>query len=1394
QVSPAARQRVLGAVGALVKRAAAAHAEEVATAWRSTFPPNPSGDSGRLAVLRPRILTHPPDDPGPPCPLMVHLIEHVEALIQAALNESEEKAALDQCLLGLCILSALLDEVSNAEDSVHLNLPLEAHIFLRARFQDFELVRIFHSLLCLVDRFVHRWSSVPFDSLTSDQNEIMFRLICCLDCVTSWDFLPRELVGFYAARLRRTGHSTCFRPGLRWSSVFGPDSLPTTLLLLIKLHTWIRGSDMLGTRTLSCLTRISSLTGPLTDPVTPLTGLNEPDSNGTPPTEDNHQPPSLAYLFHILAFMDHLSLWLMTEPDELTSSHTVLMALPTTQQAALIEDCDRRLADAQSMPHISPSELHAYELPLLSDLMQNIVLSSSRAWEPVETALALPTSVAAERHSIGDFGITYHHALLALVILDRFTALIAALLTQCLSFAAKWSDDSDGDGKLAHEAVERLFSNWIDLVEFIPACGSDSTTENGFNWYRKSGSFSSTTAMPLTVGSSHELECRTQQVAQMVHLIRTNTTQHQTSLFQAFLISKLVAPVGMRQPWTDQDEDIDLDLDENDLNAWEDSLFATGACGLANAKHSCEILLRLIDERVDKLVQLHNQAPDQGKIDLYEDLHWLLLVTGHFLVSGPALLNSVLRPVCTWGAEFSIPQALLHLSVDEPVDIGVSRSLLRMSASGQCTNPAEPWPPVTLMIDQVPSFVRLVSSVIRLLWLQVSLGLGSAQLAEDNFWLTTRFALVYLCYNVLDREALMANKSRSPILTVLQDETGEPQPAHQGLNRNVVPVRQLGYGDKENHTDGLLADATRSCIQGLLTCARLALDNWSSEPQVIASATTLIGVFSRNSPSPSINLTCPAWYDICAVLCGTNKQQHELWPSLTSDTLVDLVQSCLCGSWAIDKQRLTPAIEHWHSSADSEPLLLQLLHSLRDRLLLVTTCFSDQLGGGSAAAATTVNSPAMESLMTSLSALRGIARALGFLAAQSDSATDLVSYLWTGLLFPILNSGSTVLILRCHNSSDVIQTLLHLFSEVADSCLIYLANVPSAQLDNPVSTDTGPLTPTGSVASSVFLNLTVTLCQNYSKQNVEKTSFEPTAEEERVIELRLFLTLLSRILAHEFELRLTVWSTTDRPNQSTNASSSVCAVDVAVVGLGFILPMISEQMLMVPELCRAFYSLASYACELRVEALAHLSSSQLNYFGQLIRLGIFGSAANAFPTSSAPLSSSLNAFSGVDNSVTHQCLEIITAVIDYCLTVRARSVPSAELQLARHLVTSLGLDTRLLTDLFTLITKDTYSVDLEAVFSTAILDLIHLDRDAYAQLVSQWLNDCGPEGSTVFQRLRDAFESLGSPTETDEAQINEQNPFTLGFTDFKPNRIARLDFQQRFHTFVAEVRSFVCRG
>lgn len=133
---------------------------------------------------------------------------------------------------------------------------------------------------------------------------------------------------------------------------------------------------------------------------------------------------------------------------------------------------------------------------------------------------------------------------------------------------------------------------------------------------------------------------------------------------------------------------------------------------------------------------------------------------------------------------------------------------------------------------------------------QIPLNFPSAYLTFSitAFWLSSLRTFLHItCFLFFYPQA---NKPRSPILAILQDETSEPYPAHQGRNQNEVAVRQLRCVDKENRADGLITDTTRCCIQGLLTCARLALESWSSEPQVITSATTLIEVFSRNSPNP----------------------------------------------------------------------------------------------------------------------------------------------------------------------------------------------------------------------------------------------------------------------------------------------------------------------------------------------------------------------------------------------------------------------------------------------------------------------------------------------------------------------------------------------------------------
>ncbi|GAA50760.1 exportin-4 [Clonorchis sinensis] len=1305
-------------------------------------------------------------------------------LLKWAEQRGTQAEASQRCLLGLCILCALLDELSNSEDSTQVNLVLEAHIFLRARFQDHELLRLFHSLLWLIDRLLQHWAHVPLSSLNAEHNEIIFRIVCCMDSIMSWDFLPRELVGFYAARPRRSDHESCFRPSAKWSSVFGSEALPSTILLLIKLHTFTRSSDILGTRTLCCLSRLSAMTGPLTDPVTNLSELSEIGSNQTTTWEDYGLVSSSACRFHILTCMDNLNFWLIDASDDISNTSSVLSAFPPEQQSLFTQECSKCLANPLYIPHLPLDQLSPYELPILSELTQNIVLRISRAWEPVRVALSLPSSLAAGCRLNSDPQSIFQYAIMALVVLDRFFIRMYTLIVQCLQFMAQYSPDPDGSEKSAHEAVERLFNGWIDLVESIPSVGRSFTIDGNFSQSDCLGTCAAShLPVPLTTGNLKEQEGQAHQIRTLLHAMESNIGQLRIRLFQSYLLSKLGAPVGLRRSTQESEEDIDLELDECDMIASEDSLFACGACGLAAPEDSTKLLLQLLDDRTEKLIRSHSQVLHQPLDDLYEDLHWILLVTGHFIVSGPASLASIQRSGTTWDTEFSVPYPLLRVNKDDAVDIQMSCRLLCASAS-EVPN-SEHWPPSAISVDRVPILIRLLASLYRLLWLQTNLGIGSALLIQDNLWLMTRFVVAYICQNPVDPEALTENKNTFPILTILQTTTPTPKAAHFGQTTSgLLPTD----ANRENHTSAA-PDVSRVCIQGLLSCAWFALNKWSSEPQVLSSAICLIRALGRHAPNTSSNLVCPAWYEICALFCGSDSA-NPVWSNITPDSLTELTEACLCGSWAIDKERLSPNLANRSTSSGSEPLLLQLVHSLRERLINVLAPFCHP--------SSTVDSLTTDGLIRCLATLRGLARAVGALAAQSEAATDLISLVWTSVLYPALENCSNLLIPRFHNCSEIVQSVVSLFSDVADSCLIYLANVPSSVAERHLPTPLGDRPSSGNTAnssrktsaSSNYLNLTATLCRHYAKQNTNKSSFEATAEDERIAELRLLLTMLSRISAHEFEVRLSgallLPLEDDGPLTHTDewSSKSVGTVYVSLIGMGHLLPLITESILMVPEVCHAFYSLASFACDLHIIGLNHMSDEQLAYFGRLIRHGILGIAADAFPSSTPGWP-----FSGVDSSVIRQCLEIIIALTEFCQDARCNQQAKAEQEIADRFCKVLGLNTQLLIDVFALLTQDSYSTDIETVLSSTVLGLIHMNLDAYADLVEQWLNSCQDVG--LRDRLRIAFERLGSPNQS--ASTDERtNRYTAGFSNRKPTRIAQIEFQQKFHSFVGEIRAFLC--
>ncbi|CAH8547591.1 unnamed protein product [Schistosoma turkestanicum] len=1499
ECGPAARQRILSAAGALVKRASAAHAEKVAAVWRSTAVDE---NVHHRPGIGSRILTTPPDDPGPSCWLLIKLIEHIEELIQPLTQsdisgiDNDQEPIFKQGLLGLYILSALLDEFAYSEDSAQLNMPLEAHVFLRARFQDYELVRLFKNLLCLANQLLVYWSSLDCSTLSQGQSEILYRVINCLDMITGWDFLPRELIRFHASQLRRSDQEARFRPSIKWNDLLGSNAFPKTLLLFIKLHTWVRNSDLLGARLLSCLVRFSSMSGPLIYPIcsTPLTTyINNNNNNNNNNnhcssyydyyTHENQSPFGSSCTLHYLILIEHFNCWFgktlppMKDTIQLTFD-TFINQLPQLHQ--IITNCI--IENIDIIPNITLNNLLPYELTILSEFILNIMLNSSRAWEPVERVLTLSKLKSQESLSNETCQSIFHIGFISLWIMNKFFAILCSLLIQCIRMEAECSKEAeDDDGQLAHEAVERLFNCWNDLIDLIPSSSSEQQT-NRFQKNHNSSTNNSVnddddddnSPLPLTTGQLQNSDQLTQQMKKLLGLLRNNNSTRQSQLFQCFLISKLSQPVGLRRLMNthDNSEEINLELDEDDMTSSEDSLFAVGSCGLSTPDESSTTLVRLINERVNQLIHLQN-CESEKSINLFEDLHWLLLISGHFLVSGPASLTSVLRMGSPWDTQFSIPHQLLYLGSNDTVDVVNSRRLMFVSIV-QCPDINSSWPPENLPYTHIPSLVILFCSLFRLLWLQVVYGVGSAQLITDNFWLMTRLAVTYFCHNVVDRDTLMSNISRSPIMTILQPDSIQPLPAHQGTivssfsSSSAAAANKTLNGEnqfnetKENHLSDNCHDINRICIQSLLMCTRLALDKWSHEPQVLNALTRLLSVLSVHSPNASSNLACSAWYDICTIVCGPQAAEHA-WPNLSTDSLIQLIEACLCGSWIIDKAQLSSssssALTHHQqqqqqqqnqtNEENSDTLLLQLIREIREQVLRVINTISHD--GETNFPHSIHDATAIEMLVNCTAVLRGIARAIGSIASNnsSHSSTDLISLVWNGLLGPFLSHSANYLVLKCHNYSEAIQSIFCLFSDVADSCLIYLASLPSSSSLSASSVSSNDVSclnvqstllleinnksiKTNSTiipyASGSFLNWTVVLCRNYTKNTQGKLNFDTTAEDDQIQELQYLLNLLNRVLYHEFELRLTGAIVMSRENDelviqpdSINSqdalSSTIPTVDAAVIGLGYLLPLITESTLTIPELCQTFYSLASYACELRAQGFGRLTDQQLSSFGRLLRFGIFGlnvsQSSNPNKSTSTARSTSSYTVGCVDNSVIQQCLDIVISLTDHFLEIRSRpnSYPMEDLQNAIRLINVIGLNTQFLSDLFTLLTKESYSVNLEVSFSSALLNLIHLSPEAYSNLVHQWISNC--DNPAMQTRLSDAFEHLGNYCNPDNNnnnnhnntielnqssstgnQIIHSNKYITCFHENKPTRSSRSDFQQYFHLFVTEMRSFICFG
>ena len=116
-------------------------------------------------------------------------------------------------------------------------------------------------------------------------------------------------------------------------------------------------------------------------------------------------------------------------------------------------------------------------------------------------------------------------------------------------------------------------------------------------------------------------------------------TQPLLEIFNAYIQSKISAPRGWRVA-RDVDSDEIVEIEEDDRVVYADELLGIGYISRTLTDHTIPILINLLDQCTSECLQLLVMIKQDAQVlnsqqnnldSLYEDLHWLTMITGYTL-------------------------------------------------------------------------------------------------------------------------------------------------------------------------------------------------------------------------------------------------------------------------------------------------------------------------------------------------------------------------------------------------------------------------------------------------------------------------------------------------------------------------------------------------------------------------------------------------------------------------------------------------------------------------------------------------------------------------------------------------------------------------------------------
>ncbi|CAG4930561.1 unnamed protein product [Colias eurytheme] len=205
-------------------------------------------------------------------------------------------------------------------------------------------------------------------------------------------------------------------------------------------------------------------------------------------------------------------------------------------------------------------------------------------------------------------------------------------------------------------------------------------------------------------------------------------------IFNTYLQCRLAPPDGTRGAESSDgcSEDIKDDVQEDERQLHSNVLLTIGAIARKAPAHCCHVLYTLLTDRSKRLesqlqLMYMGKLPVSGGeqlVTLFEDLHWILMITGHFIAVD-----------CVEGETVLIPQEIVQFSMSENANVDASLRYL----VGESNN-----------TENVDSVLKLVGEILRISAYEcvaLEAGLGSVfspELSATLSWLLKIWANSYL--------------------------------------------------------------------------------------------------------------------------------------------------------------------------------------------------------------------------------------------------------------------------------------------------------------------------------------------------------------------------------------------------------------------------------------------------------------------------------------------------------------------------------------------------------------------------------------------------------------------------------------------------------------------------